>query len=113
MQTYEIPLVPGPTAVCQEVLAAYHVDYGSADLEPEFLKLYADAQSKLQQIMDTKNQMALMSGEGMVALWGALKSAVQPGDKVLAIATGVFGYGIGDKARAVGAEVETVGFEYD
>jgi aspartate aminotransferase-like enzyme len=32
---------------------------------------------------------------------------------VLAIATGVFGYGIGDMARAIGAEVETVGFEYD
>jgi aspartate aminotransferase-like enzyme len=113
MQTYEIPLVPGPTAVCQEVLAAYQVDYGSADLEPEFLKLYAHAQSQLQHIMETKNQIALMSGEGMVALWGALKSAVQPGDKVLAIATGVFGYGIGDMARAVGAEVETVGFDYD
>lgn len=113
MQTYDIPLVPGPTAVCQEVFAAYQVDYGSADLEPEYLKLYADAQSKLQQIIDTQNQMALMSGEGMVALWGALKSAVQTGDRVLAIATGVFGYGIGDMARAIGAEVETVGFEYD
>jgi aspartate aminotransferase-like enzyme len=31
----------------------------------------------------------------------------------LAIATGVFGYGIGDMARAIGAEVEMVGFEYD
>jgi aspartate aminotransferase-like enzyme len=113
MQTYEIPLVPGPTAVCQEVLAAYQVDYGSADLEPEFLKLFEDVQSQLQRIMGTMNQMALMSGEGMVALWGALKSAVQSGEKVLAIATGVFGYGIGDMARAVGAEVEIVGFDYD
>jgi aspartate aminotransferase-like enzyme len=113
MQTYEIPLVPGPTAVCQEVLAAYQVDYGSADLEPEFVTLYADTQSKLQHIIGTRNQVALMSGEGMVALWGALKSAVGPGDKVLAVATGVFGYGIGDMARAVGAEVETIGFDYD
>lgn len=113
MQTYEIPLVPGPTAVCQEVLAAYQVDYGSADLEPEFLKLYADTQAQLQRIMDTKNQVALISGEGMVVLWGALKSTLQAGDRVLAIATGVFGYGIGDMARAIGAEVETVGFEYD
>jgi aspartate aminotransferase-like enzyme len=113
MQTYEIPMVPGPTAVCQEVLAAYQVDYGSADLEPEFFKLYADVQSQLQMIMGTQNQIALMSGEGMVALWGALKSTVQPGDRVLAVATGVFGYGIGDMARSVGAEVETVGFEYD
>jgi aspartate aminotransferase-like enzyme len=113
MQTSETPLVPGPTAVCQEVLAAYQVDYGSADLEPEFFKLYGDVQSQLQQIMGTQNQIALMSGEGMVALWGALKSVLQPGEKVLAIATGVFGYGIGDMARAVGAQVETVGFDYD
>ncbi len=113
MQTYEIPLVPGPTSVPQEVLAAYYVDYGSADLEPEFLKLYADTQARLQQIVGTDNQIVLMTGEGMVALWGALKSTLQPGDRVLAVATGVFGYGIGDMARAVGAEVETVGFEYD
>ena len=113
MQTYEMPLVPGPTSVCQDVLAAYHVDYGSADQEPEFLTLYADTQARLRQIMGTQNRVALMSGEGMVALWGALKSTVQPGDKVLAVATGVFGYGIGDMARAIGAEVETVGFDYD
>jgi aspartate aminotransferase-like enzyme len=113
MQTYEIPLVPGPVAVLQEVMAAYQVDYGSADLEPEFLKLYVDTQTQLQQIMGTDNQIVLMSGEGMVALWGALKSSLLPGDKVLAVATGVFGYGIGDMARAIGAEVETVGFDYD
>lgn len=113
MQTYEIPLVPGPVAVPQEVQVAYQVDYGSADLELEFLKLYADTQTQLQKIMGTHNQIALMSGEGMVALWGALKSCLQPGDKVLAVATGVFGYGIGDMARAIGAEVETVGFDYD
>jgi len=113
MQVYEIPLVPGPTSVPREVRAAYQVDYGSADLEPEFLKLYADTQAQLQHIMGTANQMALLSGEGMVALWGALKSCLQAGDKVLAVATGVFGYGIGDMARAIGAEVETVGFEYD
>ena len=113
MHTYDIPLVPGPTAVSQKVQAAYQVDYGSADLEPEFLALYADTQALLRQIMSTGNQMALMSGEGMVALWGALKSCLQSGDKVLAIATGVFGYGIRDLARSIGAQVETVAFEYD
>ena len=113
MQTYEIPLVPGPTCIHQQALAAYQVNYGSADLEPEFLDLYTDTQAHLQQIMGTHNQIALMSGEGMVVLWGALKSTIAAGDRVLAVATGVFGYGIGDMARAVGAEVETVGFEYD
>jgi aspartate aminotransferase-like enzyme len=32
---------------------------------------------------------------------------------VLAVGTGVFGFGIGDMARQVGAEVEVVGFPYD
>src|SRR5512135_1771801 len=113
MQIYQIPLVPGPTPVPPQVRAAYQIDYGSADLEPEYLKLYADTQSQLQAIMGTANQMALFSGEGMVALWGALKSCLRPGDRVLAVATGVFGYGIGDMARQVGAEVQTVGFDYD
>jgi aspartate aminotransferase-like enzyme len=54
-----------------------------------------------------------MSGEGMLALWGALKSVIVPGDKVLALATGVFGYGVGDMARSIGADVRTVGFGYD
>jgi aspartate aminotransferase-like enzyme len=113
MQTYEIPLVPGPVCIHEQVLAAYQVNYGSADLEPEFLDLYADTQAHLQQIMGTRHQIVLMSGEGMGALWGALKSTIAAGDRVLAVATGVFGYGIGDMARAIGAKVETVGFEYD
>jgi aspartate aminotransferase-like enzyme len=32
---------------------------------------------------------------------------------VLAVATGIFGYGIGEMARQVGAEVEFVGFDYN
>jgi aspartate aminotransferase-like enzyme len=113
MISYDIPLVPGPTSVPEEVMSAYSTDYGSADLEPEFLELYADTQTALGQILGTQNQLAIISGEGMVALWGALKSCIRPGDRVLAVATGVFGYGIADMARAVGAQVETVGFEYD
>ena len=49
----------------------------------------------------------------MLALWGALKSVIRPGDRVLAVATGLFGYGIGEMARQVGAEVEVVGFGDD
>jgi aspartate aminotransferase-like enzyme len=49
----------------------------------------------------------------MLALWGALKSVIRPGDRVLSVATGIFGYGIGDMARQIGAEVEVAGFDYD
>lgn len=113
MRTYPVPMVPGPTSVPPEVLAAYQVDYGSSDIEKEFFELYARVQDQLRQILLTRNKMAIMTGEGMVALWGGLKSCLKPGDRVLAVATGLFGYGVADMARAIGAEVKVVGFNYD
>ena len=113
MQTYSIPLVPGPVAVPPEVLAVYHVNYGSADLEDEFFALYQQCERDLQQMLATSNSVTIQSGEGMLALWGALKSVLRPGDRVLAVASGLFGYGIGEMAAQLGAEVQTVGFGYD
>jgi len=113
MQTYPIPMIPGPVRVPEEILAAYQVNYGSGDLEREFLDLYNRTEADLQQILATRNKVAIFTGEGMLALWAGLKSCLRPGDKVLAIGTGVFGYGIGDMARSIGAEVHTLGFAYD
>ena len=113
MQTYPIPMVPGPVKVAPEVLEMYQINYGSGDLETEFLELYNRTEANLQKIFGTKNRVAIQTGEGMLALWGALKSCLVPGDRVLAVATGVFGFGIGDMAKSVGAEVETVGFGHD
>jgi aspartate aminotransferase-like enzyme len=113
MKTYPIPMVPGPVKVPAEVLQAYLTDYGSADLEPEYIDLYRQTESDLQKIFGTQNQIAIMTGEGMLALWGGLKSCLRPGDRVLALATGIFGYGIGDLARSIGCDVRTVGFEHN
>jgi aspartate aminotransferase-like enzyme len=60
--------------------------------------------------LGTTNDISIQSGEGMIALWGALTSVLEPGDRVLAVSTGLFGSGIGDMARSIGAEVETVEF---
>lgn len=113
MLTYDIPLVPGPTRAPESVRRAYLTDYASADLEPEYAQLYADVQEQLRTILGTRNQIAIMTGEGMIALWGALKSCIRPGERVLAVSTGVFGYGIGQMAAAIGADVEWVEFGYD
>lgn len=113
MERYTIPLVPGPVAIAPEVLAAYQRNYGSSDLEDEFFDLYRRCEARLQVVLETKNDVAILSGEGMVALWGAMKSVLRPGDKVLAVASGVFGYGFGEMAKQVGAEVEVVGFGDD
>jgi aspartate aminotransferase-like enzyme len=113
MKTYRIPMVPGPTAVAPEVLAAYAVNYGSGDLEEDYYRLYADTQAQLQATLQTRNALAIMSGEAMVGLWGALKSSLKPDDRVLSVGTGVFGYGIAEMARSITPDVQVVGFEYD
>ena len=113
MLTYEIPLVPGPTSVPQPVREAYFCDVGSGDLEEECFRLYAGLQEKLQQILKTRNRMAVMTGEGMLALWAALKSCLRPGDRVLSVATGPFGYGIAEMAKGLEARVKLVGFGED
>lgn len=113
MITYPIPMVPGPVKIPQAVLNAYQTNYGSADMETEFLELYNQAETNLKRILGTDNPVVIKSGEGMLALWGALKSCLRPGDRVLAIATGVFGDGIGDMAASIGAEVRKISLEYN
>jgi aspartate aminotransferase-like enzyme len=113
MKSYPIPMVPGPVIVPDAIRQVYLEPYGSGDLEVEFFDLYTRTQERLQAIMGTKNDIVIMSGEGMLSLWSALKSCLKHGDRVLVVATGVFGYGIGDMARSIGAEVKTIGFGYD
>ncbi len=113
MLTYPIPMTPGPVHVPPEVMAAGQVDYGAADLETEFLDLYNRTEARLRIIMGTRNPVVIHTGEGMIALWGALKSCLAPCDRVLSIATGVFGDGIGEMARSIGAEVRKVSLPCD
>ncbi len=113
MQTYDVGLIPGPVSVPPELLAAYQTNYGSSDLEEEFFSLYRTCESHLGKILATRNRIAIQSGEGMIALWSALKSVLRPGDRVLAVANGVFGYGIGEMAGQLGVNLELVGFSYD
>lgn len=113
MQTYEIPLVPGPVSVPPSVLAAYATEYGSPDLEDDFFALYRSCERSLQAMLGTENRVTIQLGEGMLALWGAMKSVLQPGDRVLAVSTGLFGSGFGEMARSLGAEVELLDFGND
>jgi aspartate aminotransferase-like enzyme len=113
METYPIPMAPGPVVVPPEILAIYQTNYGSADLEPEFLELYNRTEENLRLIMGTRSRVIINTAEGMYSLWSALKSCLKPGERVLAVATGVFGFGIGDMAKAVGAAVRTISIPYN
>ena len=76
MKTYPIPMVPGPVKAHPAVLEAYRVDYGSADLEKEYVELYTQTETNLKRILNTRSTVVIQSGEGMLALWGALKSCI-------------------------------------
>lgn len=113
MEKYTIPMVPGPVSVPEEILTAGAVNYGSADMEKEYVDLYKSTEKALQKIMHTRNQVVIQTGEGMASLWTALKSTLLPGDRVLALSTGLFGYGIGMMAESIGCEVKIVGFDFN
>ncbi len=113
MKTYSLPLVPGPVSVPDDILKLGLTNYGSADMEEEYSALYGDTEVLLRELMGTRNRIVIHTGEGMIALWSAMKSTLAPGDRVLALSTGLFGYGMGTMAESAGCEVMTVGFDYD
>jgi len=113
MNKYNIPMVPGPVLVPEIILEAGNNNFGSPDLETEFLDLYNETEKNLQQILNTKNKIVIQSGEGMLALWSAMKSCLKKDDKVLCIATGVFGYGFEQMASSLGCETQIIGYDFN
>ena len=113
MEHYRIGLVPGPVRVPENIRAAWSIDYGSSDLEDEFFSLYRDNQILTQKLLHTHNDIVIMSGEAMSILWAALKCTLRPGEKLLAVSSGLFGEGFADMARAFGVNAEVCAFPYD
>ena len=108
-----IPMVAGPVTLHPDVIAAMAKDYGSGQIEPDFLPLYKETADKMAKLMYTDDDVVLMTGEGMLVLWGALKSCLKAGDSVLTVGTGVFGDGMADMAESLGCKVTKVSLPYD
>ena len=113
MERYKIGLVPGPVSVPAEIRHAWEIDYASSDLEGEFFELYHTNQTLIQKLLHTRNKIVITTGEAMSILWAALKCTLKPGEKILAVSSGLFGSGFADMARAFGAEAEVCEFPYD
>ncbi len=110
---YKIPMTPGPVKVSPAAFPALIADFGAGYMEDEFYDTYRKVGQKLQNFMGTSNEVVIQSGEAMSILWGALKSCVLPGDKVLCISTGFFGSGFADMARSLKADVNLLEFGFD
>lgn len=104
----DLSLVPGPTRMLPNVLAAQGAHYGSPDTEDAFWDDYLALEATLQTFLRTKQSVVIQSGEGMLGLWGAMKSTIERGDVVVCAANGLFGEGFADMAKALGADVYVV-----
>ncbi len=107
------PMYPGPVSIHTEALKALSRDYYPARYDSKFQEAYQYVCTSIQKMSGTKNDVVLATGEGMLALWAALKSSLQAEDKVLAIGTGIFGDGFADMAKALGIEARLLSYPYD
>ena len=100
---------PGPSVMPDRVLQAMHRAAPNIYSGP-LLDMMDGIIPDLKTLAGTKHNAAIYIANGHGTWEAALANVITPGDKVLALATGSFGFGWGDVARALGAEVEMLDF---
>lgn len=108
-----LPFYPGPVTVHPEIAKVMYQDFAPPRFGMEYTELYIDLAQKIQKMCNTDNEAVFPTGEAMVCLWGALKSCLKPGDKVVTVGTGVFGDGFADMAESLGCKVEKISLPYN
>src|SRR5947207_2194755 len=83
-------MIPGPTAITAEVLAAGARPVLSHS-DPEFRTTVAESLAALRELFDAPSSQPLVAtGSGTLAMEIGLANIVEPGDRVLMLETGVF-----------------------
>jgi aspartate aminotransferase-like enzyme len=111
---WNLMYTPGPTMVPASVLKAMSRQIVNPDLDPDFPDWFLETAQKTGEIIKTKEEVLLLPGEGMLALDAALNSVVKPRDKVLVLASGIFGHGFGSMVKDCKAEpiiIATEGYD--
>ncbi|WP_299363129.1 aminotransferase class V-fold PLP-dependent enzyme [uncultured Paracoccus sp.] len=101
--------IPGPSPVPDRVLRAMHrssPDIYGGELVDLNLRVMAD----LKRLAGTRHHLAPYIGNGHAAWEAANANLFSPGDRALVLASGHFGRGWAQAARAVGVEVEVLDF---
>jgi len=101
--------IPGPSVVPDRVLNAMHrpsPNIYEGPLHDLADTLYPD----LRAVARTNNSVAIYIGNGHSAWEASLSNTLSRGDRVLALATGVFGHGWCEAAVGLGARVDLLDF---
>ncbi len=103
---------PGPSCVPLEVYQAL-ARPTIGHLDPRFIRMMDEIKSLLRTLMQTENPMTLpISGTGSAGMETCFVNLVEPGDAVLVLINGVFGLRMADVAGRLGAQVDTIEFEW-
>ena len=98
-------MTPGPTEVRENVRMARALATTNPDLDLQFYEFYKETCEKIGQFLKTKNQVRILSGEGILGLEAACASLTETHDRVLVIDNGIFGEGFADFVKMYGGEV--------
>lgn len=89
-------MTPGPTMVADNVRMARSLETGNPDLDKEFYDFYKETCELYSELLHTKNESLILSGEGILGLEAAVASLTEQNDRVLVLDNGVFGKGFAD-----------------
>jgi len=103
---------PGPSCVPPQVYEAL-ATATIGHLDPAFIGIMDEIKAMLKQVFQTENDMTIpMSGTGSAGMETCFVNLVEPGDKLLVLINGVFGMRMQDVATRLGADVDTLEFEW-
>jgi serine---pyruvate transaminase len=102
---------PGPTTIPDRVLAAtarplVHHRFS------EFSAIYAKVVEGLKSIMQTKNDVIMLTASGSGAMESAVANLLSPGDRALVVRGGHFGERWSNICRAYGVSVKPIDVEW-
>lgn len=100
----KIVYTPGPTNVRENVRQVRSEKTTNPDIDLEFVDFYKDTCDEIGKIIETKNDIYVLCGEGILGLEAACASLIEKGDRVLVIDNGIFGNGFKDFVNMYGGE---------
>lgn len=103
---------PGPSCVPDSVLNALSMPT-LGHLDPDFIRIMDAIKQQLRTLLHTRNPLTLpVSGTGSAGMECCFVNLIEKDDPVLILINGVFGRRMQDVATRLGADVDTLEFDW-
>lgn len=106
-------MTPGPTMTAENVRAARSLVVGNPDFDLDFYEYYKETCDLYSELLHTKAESLILSGEGILGLEAAVASFTEVGDRVLVLDNGIFGKGFADFVTMYGGEAVLYSVDYE